>query len=116
MDKRCRLYLRPTNNSSRVDETYIQVCFGKYLYRAVNSDGNTLDFLLSAKWDAKAAKQFFYKILKSTHNQSPRVINVDKNDTEPKVIDELKADETLSKITEQRPAKYFCRTIDSSKD
>ncbi len=49
LDKRCRPHLRPTNDSWRVDETYIKVK-GKdrYLYRAVDSEGNTLDFLLTA--------------------------------------------------------------------
>lgn len=45
--------LRPTNDSWRVDETYIEVkSEWKYLYRAVDSEGNTLDFMLSAKWDS----------------------------------------------------------------
>ncbi len=61
-----------------MDETYIKVKGEwKYLYRAVDSEGNTLDFMLSAKRDARAAKCFFRKVLKSTHNQEPRVINVD---------------------------------------
>jgi transposase, IS6 family len=49
----CARRLKPTNNSWRVDETYIRVN-GKwrYLYRAVDSSGATLDFLLSAKQDA----------------------------------------------------------------
>ena len=53
LDKRCRPHLQPNNDSWRVDETYIKVQ-GKdrYLYRAVASDGNTLDFLLTAKRDA----------------------------------------------------------------
>ena len=53
VDKRCRPYLKPTNDSWRVDETYIKVKGeNKYLYRAVDSQGNTLDFLLTAKRDA----------------------------------------------------------------
>lgn len=49
LDKRCRPYLKPTNDSWRVDETYIKVKGeDKYLYRAVDSQGNTLDFLLTA--------------------------------------------------------------------
>src|ERR671912_1368469 len=53
---------RPTGSSWRVDETYIKVK-GKwtYLYRAVDSRGQTIDFLLSAKRDAEAAKRFFRK-------------------------------------------------------
>ena len=58
MERRLRRHLKPTNDSWRVDETYIRVK-GKwrYLYRAVDSSGATLDFLLSAKQDAAAAKR-----------------------------------------------------------
>ncbi len=49
LDKRCRPHLLPTNDSWRVDETYIKVKGqDRYLYRAVDSEGNTLDFLLTA--------------------------------------------------------------------
>ena len=68
LDKRCRPYLTPTNDSWRVDETYIKVRKQwKYLYRAVDSEGNTLDFLLTAKRDAKAAKRFLTKALGAAH-------------------------------------------------
>ena len=53
LDKRIRPHLKQTNDSWRVDETYIKVKGAwKYLYRAVDSGSNTLDFLLSAKRDA----------------------------------------------------------------
>ncbi len=49
LEKRCRSHLGPTNDSWRVDETYIKVKGKwKYLYRAVDSAGNTIDFMLSA--------------------------------------------------------------------
>ena len=65
IDKRTRRYLKPTNDSWRVDETYIKVNGDwKYLYRAVDSEGNTLDFMLSARRNKKAAKRFFKKVLK----------------------------------------------------
>ncbi len=52
--------LRSTNDSWRVDETYIEVKGKpKYLYRAVDSAGNTIDFLLTAKRDALLSKTFF---------------------------------------------------------
>ncbi|NOU98918.1 DDE-type integrase/transposase/recombinase [Paenibacillus sp. LMG 31457] len=51
----------------------------KYLYRAVDSKGNTIDFMLSENRDASEAKRFFKKAL----NQSPRVITVDKNPAYP---------------------------------
>src|SRR6202051_950672 len=59
IQRRLRTRLRPTNDSWRVDETYIRVK-GKwvYLYRAVDSTGATIDFLLSAKGDAAAAERF----------------------------------------------------------
>ena len=80
LDKRIRRHLQPTNDSWRVDETYIKVKGQwKYLYRAVDSDGNTLDFLLSAKRDAAAAERFLRRTLNAAHTQIPRVVNVDKN-------------------------------------
>jgi transposase, IS6 family len=46
-----------------MDETYIRVkSEWKYLYRAVDSDGDTIDFMLSAKRDKKAAKRFFKSV------------------------------------------------------
>ena len=69
LDKRCRPYLKATNKSYRVDETYIKVK-GKdrYLYRAVDSTGQTIDFLLTAKRDAAGAKRFFRKAFQSPGN------------------------------------------------
>ena len=66
LNRRCRPELRRTNRSWRVDETYLRVA-GKwtYLYRAVDSTGATIDFLLSARRDAAAAKRFFQKALRS---------------------------------------------------
>lgn len=54
LDKNIRPFLNPTNDSWRVDETYIEVKGEwKYLYRAVDSEANTLDFMLSAKRNGK---------------------------------------------------------------
>lgn len=53
----------------------------RYLYRVVDSDGSTLDLLLTAKRDFGAAKRFFRKMLKAIHTQTPRAITVDKNTT-----------------------------------
>jgi transposase-like protein len=105
--------LRPTNDSWRVDETYIEVKGKwKYLYRAVDSDGNTLDFLLTAKRDATAAKRFFRKALKAAHTQGPRVITVDKNAAYPKATDELKTKKELLQSVELRQKKYLNNIIE----
>jgi transposase-like protein len=76
IQRRLRPWLRPTNDSWRVDETYIRVK-GKwvYLYRAVDSSGATIDFLLSAKRDAAAAERFLVKALGGENHPAPRVIN-----------------------------------------
>ena len=67
LEKRCRPHLKACNDSWKVDETYIKVRkVWMYLYRAVDSDGNTLEFLLSPTRDAKSAKRFFIKALAST--------------------------------------------------
>jgi transposase-like protein len=108
LDKRVRPYLNPTNDSWRVDETYIEVKGEwKYLYRAVDSAGNTLDFMLSAKRDGKAAARFFRKVLKAPYTQKPRVITVDKNAVYPVAVEALKADETLAAETGLRQSKYM---------
>ena len=89
LEKRIRPHLRLTNDSYRVDETYIKIKGKwKYLYRAVDSTGQTIDFILSAKRDAKTAKRFFRKMLKAAPHSSPRVINVDKNPAYPPAIEQ----------------------------
>ena len=113
IDKRCRPYLKPTNDSWRVDETYILVKGKqKYLYRAVDSQGDTLDFLLTAKRDAKAAKRFFRKTLRAIHTQTPRVITVDKNPAYPKAIKELKAAKKLPETVKLRQIKYLNNIVE----
>jgi len=75
LNKRCRPQLKPTNKSYRTDETYIKVKGeDKYLYRAVDSTGQTIEFLLTAKRDANGAKRFFRKTLSSHVNGVPTVI------------------------------------------
>jgi transposase-like protein len=67
----------------------------KYLYRAVDSTGQTIDFLLTARRDAAAAKRFFRKALLDPANPQPRVINVDKNRAYPAAVEELQGEGTL---------------------
>jgi transposase-like protein len=113
IDQRFRSHLRPTNDSWRVDETYILVKGKqKYLYRAVDSAGNTLDFQLTAKRDAKAAKRFLRKTLKAVHTSTPRVITVDKNPAYPKAIKELKAAKKLPEIVKLRQIKYLNNIVE----
>ena len=113
IEQRIRRHLGPTNDSWRVDETYIKVKGKwKYLYRAVDSDGDIIDFMLSSKRDRKAAKRFFKKALSSNHNQIPRVITVDKNPAYPPAIDELKNEKNLFKNVEIRQTRYLNSIIE----
>jgi transposase-like protein len=113
LDKQIRPHLKPTNDSWRVDETYIKIKgMWKYLYRAVDSAGHTLDFMLSAKRDGKAAARFFRKVLKGQHTQPPRVMTVDKNAAYPVAIETLKQEETIEKETELRQSKYLNNVIE----
>ena len=74
----------------------------KYFYKAVDSDGNTIDFMLSTKRNRNAAKRYLKKTLNSNHNQMPRVITIDKNPAYPIAIHELKYEKKLSKSIEIR--------------
>src|ERR1700719_682394 len=96
LERRLRSRLNSTNDSWRVDETYIRVK-GKwvYLYRAVDSTGATIDFLLSAKRDTTAAKRFLAKALGGANHPRPRVINTDKDAAYPPAIVQLKTEGAL---------------------
>jgi transposase, IS6 family len=108
LERRLRPRLEPTNDSWRVDETYIRVK-GKwrYLYRAVDSSGATLDFLLSAKQDAVAAKRFLLKALGGANHPVPRVINTDGHAAYPPAVTQLKAEGSLAEDCQHRPVPYL---------
>jgi IS6 family transposase len=113
IEKKIRRHLRPTNDSWRVDETYIKVKGKwKYFYRAVDSDGDTIDFMLSSKRNRTAAKKFLKKALSSNHNQIPREITVDKNPAYPPAIDKLKNDKILPKNVGIQQIKYLNNIIE----
>ncbi len=113
MEKRCRPHLKGTTDSWRVDETYVKIeGVWMYLYRAVDSQGNTLEFLLSVTRDAQAAKRFFTKALGASHTMAPRVITVDKNAAYPKAVKELKIVGDLAASCELRQSKYLNNLIE----
>jgi IS6 family transposase len=113
LEKRIRPHLRMSNGSWRVDETYVKVK-GRwmYLYRAVDSCGQTIDFLLSAKRDAEAAKRFFRKALAQPHTVNPRTITVDKNAAYPKATAEMKKDGELWRCSRLRQVKYLNNIVE----
>jgi len=113
LEKRIRPHLRPTDGSWRVDETYVKVK-GRwtYLYRAVDSRGQTIDFLLSAKRDAEAAKRFFRKALGQPHTVNPRTITVDKNPAYPKAVVEMKENAELWRFSRLRQVKFLNNIVE----
>lgn len=113
LNKRCRPHLKSTNRSYRVDETYIKVKGQvNYLYRAVDSAGQTIDFLLTAKRDAAAAKRFFQKVWSCSANPIPRVINVDKNPAYPAAIHALQQEGALPRRVRLRQCKFLNNVIE----
>jgi transposase-like protein len=113
MERRLRRRLKPTNDSWRVDETYIRVK-GKwvYLHRAVDSTGATIDFLLSARRDAAAAERFLAKALRDANHPHPRVINTDKDAAYPPAIVQLKAEGALEENCGHRPVQYLNNVLE----
>ena len=83
-----------------------------YLYRAVDSAGDTIDFLLSSNRDGQAAKRFFQKALRSLNHPRPRVINVDGNPSYPKVITELRRTGELGRRCRCRPIRYWNNIVE----
>jgi transposase, IS6 family len=106
LDQRCRPHLNSTNDSYRVDETYIKIKKQwHYLYRAVDSQGQTLDFMLSPTRDADAAERFFRQGLQNSHTLTPRVITIAKNAASPPAFDPLPQDHTRPEPCRLRQCK-----------
>ena len=83
-----------------------------YLYRTLDSTGQTLDFLLNQTRSSRAAKRFFRKVLGRSSATRPRVINVDKNASYIGAIRDLNAEKLLPENCERRPIKYLNNLIE----
>src|SRR5665647_1645480 len=73
---------------------------------------STIDFMLSENRDAPAVRRFFKKALTSPHNQSPRVITVDKNPAYPTAVQQLKDEKAMNQETLLRQQKYLNNIIE----
>jgi transposase-like protein len=113
IEKRIRPHLHASNGSWRVDETYVRVKRRwMYLYRAADSRGQTIDFLLLAKRDAEAAKRFFRKAMGQPHTVNPRTITVDKNPAYPCAVEQLKENGELWRFSRLRQCKFLNNIVE----
>jgi putative transposase len=91
LEKAFRHRKRPVGKSWRVDETYIKVKGQwKYLYRAVDKAGHTIDFLLRAHRDKAAAKRYFEKSI--AQSGEPETVTIDKSGANLAALDALNAE------------------------
>jgi transposase-like protein len=109
LEKAFRLRKRPVGKSWRMDETYIRVKGEwRYLYRAVDKDGNTIDFLLRAHRDKTAARRYFEKSI--AQNGAPETVTIDKSGSNLAALEAINANrETPIKI---RQSKYLNNLVE----
>jgi transposase-like protein len=82
------------------------------LYRAIDSAGATIDFLLSVLRDADAAKRLFRKALSTTSHPQPRVINTRSGGDLHVAIPAIKKEGTLHRRCRHRPDQYLNNIIE----
>jgi transposase, IS6 family len=113
INKRIRQHLKMSGTSYRVNETYVKVgktC--KYLYRAVDKEGQTIEFMLSATRDVSAAKRFLKKLMRAEHRRLPLSICVDKNAAYPEAFATSQAERVVPPDCKLRRVKYLNNVIE----
>ena len=111
-ERRWTRFARKVGRSWRVDETYLKVR-GRwvYLYRAVDRDGDTVDFRLSPTRDVAAAKAFFRKALR-TQKRAPVSITLDGYAASHRAVREMPREGDAWKHTKLRSSKYLNNLIE----
>jgi len=102
-----------SGTSYRIDETYIKVgksC--KYLYRAVDKEGQTIEFMLSAKRDVSAAKRFTKSMMRADHRRLLFSISVDKNAAYPEAFSASQDERIVPKDCQLRRVEYLNNVIE----
>lgn len=92
-----------------MDETYIKVAgHWKYLYRAVDRAGDTVDFFLTAKRDLAAARRFLERAI-NLHDL-PEKITIDKSGANTAAINSVKSDACVDILLRQN--KYLNNIVE----
>lgn len=111
IDVQVRKRKKPVGNSWRMDETYIKVNgTWVYLYRAVDSLGNTIEFLLRKYRDAAAAKAFFRKAFRN--NGIPDKVTIDKSGSNTCALSDYNESRPEEQKIEIRQNKYLNNIIE----
>jgi transposase-like protein len=109
LDEQFRTRKRPVGTSWRMDETYVRIKGAwKYLYRAVDKAGATVDFLLTAKRARKAALRFLRKAI--GQNGKPEKITIDKSGANTAAIESYNKDHAAG--IEIRQVKYLNNIVE----
>jgi transposase-like protein len=96
-----------------MDETYVKVkSKWMFLYRAVDPKGQTIDFMLSANRDGRAAKRFFRNVILSNHAAPPYAKTVDKNLAFPMAFEAAQEDGLIPKGCKLRQIKYLNNIVE----
>lgn len=108
-----RPHLKVSGISYRIDVTYVKVGKGwKYLYRAIDSHGQNIEFMLSAKRDVSAAKRFLKKLMKADHRRRPFTIGTDKHASNPEAFAAKGKEKVLPPGCMLRRVKYLNNVIE----
>jgi len=112
-NKRMRPHLKMSGTSYRLDETYVKVGKGwKYLYRAVDSQGQTIEFMLSARRDVFAAKRFIKMLMRADHRRLPFTTGTDKHASYPEAFAASIKERVLPFDCKLRRVKYLNKVIE----
>ena len=113
INKRIRPYLKLGGASYRIDETYIKVGKQwKYLYRALDKEGYTIEFMLNAKRNIPAVKRFFKRMMKADHRRLPFSISVDKHASYPEAFISSQEEKVLPRDCNLRRTKYLTNIVE----
>jgi transposase-like protein len=94
-------------------QTYVRVGGAwRYLYRAVDGTGQTIDFRLSAKRDKKAAKRFFRQALGRATTRHPRTVVTDRLNSYPGALREMKREGELWRFTQHRRGRWLNNRVE----
>ena len=112
--RRLRGNVKPKSSTWHMDETFVRIA-GRwlYLFRAVDSQGQTVDFYLSETRDREAAKRFLKKALANPDNRPPRVFARDGLRSYPAAIRDLQTEGLMHRSCRHRTRPYANNRIES---